>query len=134
MRIGNVTRRKVEHLVLGAFLVGMSSGCVQAEFGELEVEMQSSPPVTVDVRKSGVTLPVGIAVRLKVKPVSRSTQRYTSHDELEFESNNPSVMEAFQFEDTSQVVLTGGLVGETCLRVLVNQRQVECLKVSVVEQ
>jgi hypothetical protein len=127
-------RRNIEHLVLGAFLAGVSPGCVQAEFGELEVEMQSSPPLTVDVRNSGVTLPVGIAVRLKVKPVSKSTQRYTSNDELEFESNNPSVMESFQFEDTSQVVLTGGRIGETCLRVLVNQRQVECLPVSVVEQ
>lgn len=126
--------REMRHLVLGAFLVAVSSGCAQAEFGELEVEMQSSPPVTVDVRSSGITLPVGIAVRLKVKPVSKSTQRYTSNDELEFQSNNPSVMEAFQFEETSQVVLTGARVGETCLRVLVNQREVECLSVNVVKQ
>lgn len=121
-------------LILAA-AVGLGfSGCLQAEFGELTVEQRSSPPLAVDVDDEQVELPVGIAVALKVKPVSSNRQKYTANDELELSSDNPSVMDAFQIDETSEVIVTGVRAGNTCLRVIVNHGQVACLDVRVVEQ
>lgn len=117
-----------------AFVLGLTSACAQPEFGYLEVEQRSSSPLPVDVDDNGVTLPLGVALRLKVKPVSDNRQPYTANDDLEFKSDNSSVMGAYQLEKTSQVVITGARVGKTCLRVLVNKHEVDCLAVRVVEQ
>lgn len=113
---------------------GSATGCFRPEFGHIEVEQRSSSPVPVDVSNDQVTIPLGIALRLKVKPVSDSRQGYTSNDELAFKTDNASVMESFQIDETSQVVITGVRVGETCLRVIVNHDQVDCLAVNVVAQ
>ncbi len=118
----------------GVILSGSLHGCIDASFGNLEVEQQSWPPIGVEVSNSEVTIPLGIAVTLKVKPVSDSSQRYTSNDELRFETMNRSIAGVFQLDETSQVVLTGARVGNTCMRVLVNQEQVDCLRLKVVDQ
>ena len=110
------------------------SGCVQPEFGELRVEQRSFPPLAVEVDDEQVVLPVGIALALKVKPVSGNRQKYTSNDELEFSSDNPSVMDAFQIDQTSEVIITGVRTGNSCLRVIVNHGEVACLDVRVIEQ
>lgn len=114
--------------------VVLFQACAQPEFSHLEVEQRSSSPLPVDVSNRRVTIPVGVAVRLKVKPVSKGERRYSSTDDLEFATDNSSVMDAFQVEETSQVVVTGGRAGTTCLRVIVNDQQVECLRVEVIEQ
>lgn len=123
----------VQVLALGAGLL-LAQACVQPEFGHLEVEQRSSAPLDVEVDDDLVEIPIGIAARIKVKPVSKGNNRYSSHDDLEFETDDSSVMEAFQIDETSQVVITGVRVGTTCLRVLVNDVQVECLDVKVVNQ
>lgn len=114
--------------------VGLVIGCTQPEFGHLEVDQVSNSPAPVDVTSGLVTIPIGIALNIKVKPVSSSRQGYTANDDLSFETENSSVMEAFQIEESSKVVITGVRVGETCLRVLVNHREVDCLRVEVVDQ
>lgn len=110
------------------------SGCLQAEFGDVRVEQRSFAPLNVDADDNGVVLPVGIAVKLKVKPISGNRQKYTSNDALEFASDNPSVMDAFQIDETSEVVISGVRAGTTCLRVIVNDEEVTCLDVRVREQ
>jgi len=124
--------------VLRVFVIAggalLSQACAQPEFGHLEVEQRSSAPLSVVASKTSVTLPVGVAVRLKIKPVSKNERRYSATDDLEFETDNGSVMEAFQVGETSQVVVTGVRVGKTCLRVIVNDEEVECLDVEVIEQ
>ncbi len=126
-------RRGARAVVTGAGLL-LEQACAEPEFGHLEVEQRSSAPLTVEVDDDLVTIPIGIAARLKVKPVSKGSDRYSSHDELRFETDNGSVMEAFQIDDTSQVVITGVRLGGTCLRVIVNDNQVDCLRVEVVNQ
>lgn len=122
-------------LGLGTILAaGLVAGCAQPEFGHLEVDQVSNSPAPVDVTSDLVTIPVGIALNIKVKPVSSSRQGYTANDDLSFETENTSVMEAFQIEESSKVVITGVRVGETCLRVIVNHREVDCLRVEVVDQ
>jgi hypothetical protein len=110
------------------------AGCLQADFGELRVEQRSNAPLPIEVDERQVIIPIGIAVTLKVKPVSANRQKYTSNDDLEFASDNPSVMQAFQIEETSEVVVTGVRLGSTCLRVIVNDEDVACLDVRVREQ
>ena len=128
------TTRTLQRLILGcAFALGQS-GCLQADFGELRVEQRSFAPLNVEADDNQVVLPVGIAVRLKVKPVSDNHQKYTSNDDLEFASDNTSVMDAFQLDESSEVVVTGVRPGNACLRVIVNDEEVTCLDVRVVEQ
>lgn len=129
----NRTRMFVPVLLSCALGLGLS-GCLQAEFGELRVEQRSFAPLNVEADDNQIVVPVGIAVRLKVKPVSGNRQKYTSNDELEFASDNPSVMDAFQIEETSEVVISGVRPGNSCLRVIVNDEQVTCLDVRVKEQ
>lgn len=126
--------RSLAGLGLGVVLAGTLQGCTSAKFGELEIEQQSWPPLPIEVSASGLTIPVGIAVKFKVKPVSDSTQQYTSNDELRFESANRSIAGVFQIEETSQVVITGARVGSACMRVLVNDAQVDCLQLTIVDQ
>lgn len=123
----------VRLIVVGVGVV-LTQACVQPEFGHLEVEQRSSAPVAIDVDDDLVEIPLGIAARIKVKPVSKGNNGYSSHDELAFATDDSSVMDAFQIDETSQVVITGVRVGSTCLRVLVNDVQVDCLDVKVVNQ
>lgn len=127
--------KKISYAALCAGVMAMAlPACHEAEFGELRVEQRSNSPLPIDVDDDLVELPVGIAVTLKVKPVSGNEQRYTSNDDLEFESRNPTVMGAFQIGETSEVVVTGVRPGRTCLRVIVNDEEVTCLDVRVTEQ
>jgi hypothetical protein len=121
---------------LAAVGVGLvlTQACAQPEFDHLEVEQRSSVPAPVDARDDLIEVPIGIAMRVKVKPVAKGSNRYSANDDLEFETDNASVMDAFQVEDTSQVVVTGVRVGRSCLRVIVNDVQVACLDVEVVDQ
>lgn len=112
----------------------LTQACAQPEFDHLEVEQRSSSPAPVDAQDDQVTIPIGIAMRIKVKPVARGSNQYSANDDLEFETDDSSVMDAFQIEDTSQVVVTGVRVGGTCLRVIVNDLRVACLDVEVVDQ
>lgn len=126
---------RISHTAIWAAVACMAlPACHQAEFGELRVEQRSNSPLPIDVDDDQVALPMGVAVTLKVKPVSGNDQRYTANDGLEFESNNPSVMGAFQIRETSEVVVTGVRPGRTCLRVIVNDEEVTCLDVRVTEQ
>ncbi len=126
--------RRAAGLGLGVALSASVSGCTSAEFGELEVEQQSWPPLAIELSADGLTIPVGIAAKFKVKPISGSDQQYTSNDELRFESANRAVAGVFQLGNTSQVVIAGARVGTACLRVLVNDAQVDCLPLNIVEQ
>lgn len=120
-------------LVAGASL-GLVSACSGAAFGELEVQELSSPPVPVEVKSSGVKIPIGIATVLKILPVSRTSQEYTALDELRISSNNGSVLAVSQVGKSNEVMIAGVRPGDTCIRVVVNYEQVTCLPVSVVEQ
>lgn len=130
--------RRIGHRAMGAIATVlcsmMTQACAEPEFDHLEVEQRSSSPAPVDATDDLVEVPMGIALRIKVKPVARGSNRYSANDELRFDTDDSSVMEAFQVEDTSQVVIAGVRVGSTCLRVLVNDRQVDCLDVKVVNQ
>lgn len=133
-RLATQVLRRLGGLGLGIALLSSLQGCMSAKFGELEIEQQSWPPLAIEFSSSEVTIPVGIAVKLRVRPVSDSAQQYTANDELRFESANRSVVGVFQIQETSQVVITGARVGSACMRVLVNGAQVDCLQLSVVEQ
>lgn len=128
------TPRFLQPLIWITTLCSGITGCLQADFGELRVEQRSFAPLTVDAEDDEVVLPEGIAVRLKVKPISGNNQKYTSNDDLEFSSDNSAVMDAFQIDKSSDVVVTGVRPGRACLRVIVNNEEVTCLDVRVVEQ
>jgi hypothetical protein len=122
-----------------ALTSALLSSCTSADYGGLEVTQQSNPPlelngVDVEVSSREIRLPVGIAVLVKVLPVSGNDQPYTANDELELSSQNPSVFGAFETDRSTRVVLTGASVGRSCLRVVINGEQQDCLSVVVVEQ
>lgn len=120
--------------LVGGMSLGFLSACSDPAFGELEVEHLSSPPVDVEVKSSGVKIPVGIATVLKILPVSKTSQDYTALDALRITGQNDSVLMVRQVHKSSEVVIAGVRLGDTCIRVIVNDEQVSCLPVSVVEQ
>jgi hypothetical protein len=117
----------------------LATGCVEADFGRLEITQESHPPLTlggdsVEISEREIVLPVGIAVLIKALPVSGNDQPYTAHDTLELTSSNPSVVGVFEADRTTRVVLTGAHVGEACLSVNINDDEVECFPVRVIPQ
>jgi hypothetical protein len=129
--------------VLTWFAVGavalFASGCVEPEYGHLEITQQSSPPsgsgsAKVSVSNSRIELPVGAALLIKALPVSGNDQAYTSEDSLSIVSSSPSIFGVFHTGSGTRVVLTGAHVGDACLSVNVNGREVECVPVRVIPQ
>lgn len=110
------------------------SGCHTADYGGVEVTRQSTPPLDVRVSARGIELPTGIAMLVKVVPYSRSSQPYTSNDELRLSSSDPDLFQAYQTDHASRVVLTGIRPGEACLRIWIEGDQVDCLPITITPQ
>jgi hypothetical protein len=113
---------------------GLLSACSDAEFGELEVELLSSPPLPVDAKSSRVKIPIGIAAELRILPVSKTSQDYSALDKLRLTTSNEAVLAVRQVYQSNEVVIAGVRPGDTCIRVIVNDEQVTCLPVSVIDQ
>ncbi len=132
---GRARGRRAVGQTLGNFALALTlASCHSAEYGGVEVTRQSTPPLDVRVSARGIELPTGIAMLVKVVPYSRSSQPYTSNDELRLSSSDPDLFQTYPTDLPSRVVLTGIRPGEACLRIWIEGEQVDCLPLTVTEQ
>lgn len=115
-------------LLLGA-LVALG-GC-GPRYQTATFTLNSQPPVPVRVEPDEIELPVGVAVSVHVKLESKSSIEYTEDDALDLESKDRGVLLAETTAGVHNWVLVGVAEGETCLAVVVEYEEEDCIPVRV---
>lgn len=93
---------------------------------EWTLVLVSQPPVAVPVGIAGITLPVGVAI--KVRLVHRSNA------EVLLESQDPLVADVEETKVRGDFVVSGIAVGTTCLETLLQSGNGPCVPIAVVAQ
>jgi hypothetical protein len=105
--------------------------CVRDEkYAGLTFDVQSSPPVPESIESDRIELVAGIAVKVKVKPESGG-HSYSSTDIVALRADDSDIFDVFGAEDAREFVFVGLREGESCLQVLINGRDQECIDVRV---
>ena len=99
-------------------------------YAGLEFDVISAPPVPVSVTNNAIDISAGISVKVEVTPLS-SEDRYTNRHQLDLRPRNLDVLAVYLTEDPRNFVLVGVRPGETCLDVLINRDEQECIPVRV---
>ncbi|MEZ4452792.1 MAG: hypothetical protein R3B09_25245 [Nannocystaceae bacterium] len=116
-------------LLSSALLLAAAAGLTacQPDYGSLDISVESSPPVAVDIRDHSFEVPLGVAVLIKVEPISGNNNDYVETDEVELDSKDSDVLAVDPGSKARTFVLTGRAVGSTCVQVYVNGRAEECI-------
>ena len=114
-------------------LVTIGAAACQPEYASLHFSLASSPPVPVSVRDHAIELPVGVAVLVRVEPISDNNTEYVETDRVELTAADASVLGVAPGSKERYFVLTGREVGETCVEVYVEGRLEDCIDAMVVE-
>lgn len=116
-------------LLAPALLALLTAGLAacQPEYAALEISVASSPPVPVDVRDHSIEVPLGVAVLVRVEPISDNNNEYVETDRIELSSEESSILAVDPGSKERYFVLTGRKVGETCVSVYVNGRLEDCI-------
>ena len=123
--------RRSTRLPLLALGLTLGLAACQPDYGSLEIEVGSSPPLPVSIHDHDFQLPVGIAVLINVTPVSANSNNYVETDEVELSSDDRTILSVEPGPEARSFVLTGVKVGETCVQVYVNGGREECIPTTV---
>ena len=116
-------------LVVSSIVAG---GCAP-DFGRVELEPLSTPPVPVSVRGSRVELPAGVAVVVQAELQSDNARPYDENFTLDLLSQDRVVFTTYTREETNQFVLVGINPGETCMDVVIEGHVEGCVPVTVTQ-
>ncbi|HEY8378454.1 MAG TPA: hypothetical protein VIK91_18285 [Nannocystis sp.] len=115
-------------LLFGA-LVALG-GC-SPRYEAVDFVLRSQPPVPVRVDRDQIEIPVGLAVAVHAELVSGSNIEYTEEDRLELRSKDTGVLLAEDTSGAHNFVLIGVSEGETCVAVIVQLEEEDCIPVRV---
>jgi len=118
----------------GALLLSVGSAACQPDYGSIEVEVASSPPVPVSIHSRDFRVPVGISVLINVTPISDNRNDYIETDSVELTSQDRSVLNVEPGPEEWSFVLVGVGLGSTCVDVVINGAVEDCISAEVVEQ
>ena len=117
-----------------ALVLSAGSAACQPDYGSIEVDVASSPPVPVSIHSRDFQVPVGISVLINVTPVSDNRNDYIETDSVELTSKDRGVMNVEPGPEEWSFVLVGVGVGSTCVEVVINGSVEDCISAEVVEQ
>jgi hypothetical protein len=115
-------------LILGACLA--LAGC-GPRYQTITFELNSQPPIPVRVDADEIELPVGVAVSIRAQLQSSSSIEFTTDDALELKSKDRDVLLSEDTAGAHNFVLVGVKEGETCLSVVVEYEEEDCIPVRV---
>jgi hypothetical protein len=109
----------------------LALGCNSSpHYDGLSFELQSSPPQPASFESDRIEVPAGVAVKVKVKPLSRG-EHYDADALLILRPNNAERLAVYDTMEDHAFVFVGLREGETCLRVEIDREEQECLEVRV---
>ena len=111
-------------------LLALLAGCAP-DFGHVELEPLSTPPVPVSVRGSRVELPAGVAVAVKAELFSESARPYDDTNSLDLLSQDRVIFTTYPRAEPYEFVLVGVNPGETCMDVVIDGDAEGCVDVVV---
>lgn len=95
--------------------------------------LESTPPVPVRVEFNEIEVPVGIAVSVHAELQSSSSLEYVEEDQLELLSGDRDIFLVEGTAGARNFVFVGVAPGETCLSVLIDHEEEDCVPVRVTE-
>lgn len=115
---------------LCALLAFAACGDDGPRYAGVEFDVNSAPPVPVSLTNNAIDISAGISVKVEVTPLS-SEDRYTNRHQLDLRPRNPDVLFVYLTEEPRNFVLVGVRPGESCLEVIINREEQECIPVRV---
>lgn len=113
-------------------LLSVAAGACDAEYKEIDLQIVTSPPsdAEVSISSKNIQVPVGVAVAVNAKPISKKYD-YDSDDKLSVESRNEAIFRVEKTLEKRMFVMWGANPGKTCMAVLVNGKEKDCVDVTV---
>jgi hypothetical protein len=111
----------------------LATACAEDEprYAGVEFELLSSPPVSVSFEPDRIELVAGVAVKVSVTPYSRSDVDYDAHAMLGLRGDDTDLLSVYATHEDREFVVVGNEPGETCLRVMIDRAEQECIDVRV---
>lgn len=124
-----MSARKLLLLLLLTSLLGCDPG---PEYAGLSLMALSSPPQPITLHGDGISLPAGTAVLLRALPRS-SEEPYRGNYRFSLQTSDPAIMTVHPSSKLREFVLVAHRPGQTCLKVLIDGDEEECIPVTVTE-
>ncbi len=120
--------------LFAALLLSLGSAACLPDYGAIEVEVGSSPPVPVSIHSRDFQVPVGISVLINVTPISDNNNEYVETDTIELTSQDRAILDVEPGPEDRSFVLVGVGVGSTCVEVVINGSVEDCIPTEVLAQ
>lgn len=117
-------------LLLGALVAVTLAGC-GPRYQTITFELNSQPPIPVRVDSDEIEVPVGVAVSIHAELESSSNIEFTTSDALDLKSQDRDILLSEATPGAHNFVLVGVAPGETCLSVVVEYEEEDCIPVRV---
>lgn len=125
--------RRIRLLLAPLAPIALASLACGPQYATLDIDVLSAPPVVVDVRDTSIELPVGVAVHVKAAPISNSNKRY-GNERMTLDTNDSGVFEVQVTAHPRRFVFVGVSPGETCMRVVLEGVEEDCIPVEISAQ
>ncbi|HFE45757.1 MAG TPA: hypothetical protein ENJ18_09765 [Nannocystis exedens] len=128
-----ISRSKPFYALFSVLVLSLGGACLP-DYGSIEVEVGSSPPVPVSIRSRDFQVPVGISVLINVTPISDNNNEYVETDTVELTSQDRAILDVEPGPEDRSFVLVGVDPGSTCVEVAINGSVEDCIPTEVLAQ
>jgi len=111
--------------------VGLVVGACAPEFGTLDIDPISTPPAGVTLRDYLVELPSGVAIAVAVSARSDNAVEFDETASIDLISRDDDIFEVYPSQRPREFVFVGVAEGDTCIDVLIDGSQEDCINVQV---
>ena len=121
----------VMRMISTGFLVAMVA--CEPKYQSLDIRQLSTPPqpFATQIRNNQILIPEGIATLISAVPISRNSEEYPAHVQVELWSEHPKVLFVQPAAKKFEFVLIGIEQGQTCMLVEIDGSIKECIPVLV---
>ena len=115
---------------IGLMAVGCAETAPAAEFGNLQLTANNTPPGQISLQADRITLAEGAALSVTAEVESRTSEPYSVSTELDLRTSDSTVFQVYPSGGVS-FVLVGISEGESCLEVVVDGSVESCVDVVI---
>ena len=126
--------RPVRYKALAFLCFALLGACKSTEYQKVGFSSVSKPPpgISMTLSSEAIGLHVGIATDFKAKPISNEKE-YDEKTDFELSSRDDSLFRVERTLEKRRFVIWGISPGTSCLEVLVDNQEKECINVEVRE-
>jgi hypothetical protein len=123
-------RRAILPGVSLALLLGACGA--DAAYRGLEIDVVSAPPTPVSVQPDRIEMVAGHAVQVKARPLFRNLDPHHRR-QLTLRAEDEDLLDVYRGDDEGEFVLVALAAGRSCLRVIVDREDYECIDLRIEE-